>query len=90
VASWTLAVGTIACSLFRVADCKTRRIFGNAIKQHDFCNERAEEENATGYQQWYIEHMYAFAPVAAYVGGWLQSFREFPPRMKPAASALTA
>ena len=24
-----------------------------------------------------------FAPAAAYVGRWLQSFREFPPRQKP-------
>jgi arylsulfatase len=50
--------------------------------------ERAEEENAMGYQRWYIEHMYAFAPAAAYVGGWLQSFREFPPRMKPGSFSL--
>jgi arylsulfatase A-like enzyme len=50
--------------------------------------ERAEEENAVGYQQWYIEHMYAFAPAAAYIGGWLQSFREFPPRMKPGSFSL--
>jgi arylsulfatase len=51
--------------------------------------ERAEEENAMGYQQWYIEHMYAFAPAAAYVGHWLQSFREFPPRQKPGSFNLT-
>jgi hypothetical protein len=29
VALWTLVVGTIACSVFRLADCKTRRIFAN-------------------------------------------------------------
>jgi len=50
--------------------------------------ERAEEENAMGYQRWYIEHMYAFAPAAAYVGNWLQSFREFPPRQKPGSFNL--
>jgi len=50
--------------------------------------ERAEEENAMGYQRWYIEHMYAFAPAAAYVGQWLQSFREFPPRQKPGSFNL--
>jgi arylsulfatase len=32
--------------------------------------------------------MYAFAPAAAYVGGWLQSFREFPPRQKPGSFNL--
>jgi hypothetical protein len=28
-ALWTRAVRTIACSLFRLSDCKTTRIFGN-------------------------------------------------------------
>jgi hypothetical protein len=41
-----------------------------------------------GYQRWFIEHMYAFAPAAAYVGNWLQSFREFPPRQKPGSFNL--
>jgi arylsulfatase len=41
-----------------------------------------------GYGHWYIEHMYAFAPAGAYVGQWLQSFREFPPRMKPGSFSL--
>jgi len=50
--------------------------------------ERAEEENAMGYQRWYIEHMYAFAPAAGYVATWLQSFREFPPRQKPGSFNL--
>ena len=44
--------------------------------------ERAERESV-GYRQWWIEHMFAFAPAAAFVGQWLQSFREFPPRQKP-------
>ncbi|RLJ67847.1 arylsulfatase [Sulfurisoma sediminicola] len=50
--------------------------------------ERAEAENTEGYQKWYIEHMFAFAPAAAYVGAFLQSFREFPPRMKPGSFSL--
>ena len=50
--------------------------------------ERAEEENAMGYQQWYIEHMFAFAPAAGFVANWLQSFREFPPRQKPGSFNL--
>jgi len=45
--------------------------------------ERADEENAMGYQSWYMERMYLIAPAAGYVGRWLQSFREFPPRQKP-------
>jgi arylsulfatase A-like enzyme len=50
--------------------------------------ERAEEENAMGYQQWYAERMFLIAPAAAYVGQWLQSFRDFPPRQKPGSFNL--
>jgi arylsulfatase A-like enzyme len=50
--------------------------------------ERAEEENAMGYQRWYLERMFAVAPAGAYVGQWLQSFKEFPPRQKPGSFNL--
>ncbi|ODS00360.1 arylsulfatase [Methyloceanibacter methanicus] len=50
--------------------------------------ERAFQENAMGFQRWYLEHMFAIAPAAAYVGNWLQSFREFPPRQKPGSFNL--
>jgi hypothetical protein len=32
--------------------------------------------------------MYMIAPAGAYVGQWLQSFREFPPRQKPGSFNL--
>ena len=50
--------------------------------------ERAQHENAMGYQRWYLEHMFAIAPAGAHVGQWLQSFREFPPRQKPGSFNL--
>jgi arylsulfatase len=50
--------------------------------------ERAEHENAMGFQRWWIERMFLIAPAAAYVGQWLQSFREFPPRQKPGSFNL--
>nr|WP_236940084.1 arylsulfatase [Falsihalocynthiibacter arcticus] len=50
--------------------------------------ERAESEDAMGYQRWWIEHMYIIAPAAAYVGEWLQSFAEYPPRQKPGSFNL--
>jgi arylsulfatase len=50
--------------------------------------ERAKEENAMGYQRWYMEHMFAIAPAGSYVGRWLQSFKEFPPRQKPGSFNL--
>ena len=41
--------------------------------------ERADEEGM-GYQRWWIDRLFMLAPAQAYVGQWLQSFREFPPR----------
>jgi arylsulfatase A-like enzyme len=40
------------------------------------------------YPRWFIEHMFAIAPAAAFVGKWLQSFRDFPPRQKPGSFNL--
>jgi arylsulfatase A-like enzyme len=40
------------------------------------------------YQRWFAEHMFMIAPAAGYVGQWLQSFREFPPRQKPGSFNL--
>jgi arylsulfatase A-like enzyme len=40
------------------------------------------------YDRWFIEHMFMIAPAAAYVGQWLQSFKEFPPRQKPGSFNL--
>jgi arylsulfatase len=50
--------------------------------------ERAEHENAMGYRRWYMERMFLIAPASAYVGQWLQSFKEFPPRQKPGSFNL--
>ncbi|HEX6851398.1 MAG TPA: arylsulfatase [Candidatus Polarisedimenticolaceae bacterium] len=49
--------------------------------------ERAEYEGF-GYNQWFTDHMFVIAPAGAYVGQWLQSFREFPPRQKPGSFNL--
>ena len=49
--------------------------------------EKAHEESI-GYEQWWVEHMFMIAPSAAYVGQWLQSFKEFPPRQKPGSFSL--
>ena len=51
--------------------------------------ERTEEENAMGYQRWFLERMFLIAPAGAYVGQWLQSFKEFPRARSPAASIST-
>jgi arylsulfatase len=49
--------------------------------------ERAEDESVE-YPTWAAARMFALAPAGAYVGQWLQSFREFPPRMKPGSFSL--
>jgi arylsulfatase A-like enzyme len=49
--------------------------------------ERAFEEGMD-YNRWFAEHMFLIAPAAGYVGNWLQSFREFPPRQKPGSFNL--
>ena len=42
------------------------------------------------YDRWFLEHMFMIAPAGAYVGKWLQSFKEFPPRQKPGSFNLEA
>ena len=49
--------------------------------------ERAWDESI-GYPEWWVDHMFMFAPAAAIIGEWLQSFREFPPRQKPGSFNL--
>ncbi len=50
--------------------------------------ERAEHENAMGFQRWYLERMFMIAPAGGYIGNWLQSFRDYPPRQKPGSFNL--
>jgi len=40
------------------------------------------------YERWFAEHMFLIAPAGGYVGKWLQSFKEFPPRQKPGSFNL--
>ena len=49
--------------------------------------ERADHESI-GYGQWRAERMYMLAPGAAYVGQFIATFREFPPRQKPGSFNL--
>jgi arylsulfatase A-like enzyme len=48
--------------------------------------ERADEN--WEYGKWVAEHLFVVVPAAAYCAQWLSSFREFPPRMKPASFNL--
>lgn len=50
--------------------------------------ERAEYEGMD-YDHWFLDHLFMIAPAAGYVGQWMQSFREFPPRQKPGTFNLS-
>jgi len=49
--------------------------------------ERADHESI-GYRTWRAERMYMLAPGAAYVGQFIATFQEFPPRQKPGSFNL--
>ncbi len=49
--------------------------------------ERADVTSNT-YWDWYIDHAFLLVPAQAYVGKFLATFREFPPRQKAASFTL--
>jgi arylsulfatase len=49
--------------------------------------ERARDESAN-YTIWASERMFALVPAQAFVAQWLSSFKEFPPRQKPASFSI--
>jgi len=49
--------------------------------------ERANHE-AIGYSIWRIERVFLLVPAQVFVANWLASFKEFPPRQKPASFSL--
>jgi arylsulfatase len=42
-----------------------------------------------GYQRWRMERAFVLVPAQAFVGEWLSSFEEFPPRQKPGSFSLS-
>ena len=49
--------------------------------------ERRPEEGID-YNHWRIDRVFLLVPAQAFVGQWLQSFTQFPPRQKPASFNL--
>jgi len=47
-----------------------------------------EQDIGMDYGRWFAEHIFVFAPAGAFVGRWLQSFLEYPPRQKPGSFKL--
>jgi arylsulfatase len=48
--------------------------------------ERAEE--AMDYPRWRAERLFLLVPATAFVARWLSSFKDFPPRQKPASFSI--
>ena len=40
------------------------------------------------YWDWYLDHVFLLLPAAAYVGNFIETFKEYPPRMKAASFNL--
>ena len=51
--------------------------------------ERADHEGM-GYSKWRIDRVFALVPAQAYVGEYLKTLQEFPPRQRPASFNLDA
>jgi arylsulfatase len=49
--------------------------------------ERAQYE-AIDYGHWFADHIYLMVPAQGFIAQWLGTFREFPPRQKPASFSL--
>ncbi|MFL6273202.1 MAG: arylsulfatase, partial [Actinomycetes bacterium] len=49
--------------------------------------ERADLEGI-GYPRWRIDRAFMLVPAQVYVSKWLQSFAQFPPRMKAASFGI--
>jgi arylsulfatase len=49
--------------------------------------ERGPEEGID-YDHWRIDRVFLLVPAQAFVGQWVQSFAQFPPRQKPASYTL--
>lgn len=49
--------------------------------------ERATVTSNT-YWDWYLDHVFLLLPAAAYVGQFLETFEEFPPRQKPGSFTI--
>ena len=41
------------------------------------------------YDKWLVDHVFVIVPAQAFVGKWLATFREFPPRQKPESFDLS-
>jgi hypothetical protein len=48
------------------------------------------DEIGIGYDRWRIDRVFLLVPAQVYVRQWLTTFKDFPPRQKPASFSLDA
>jgi len=44
----------------------------------------SDDVTANNYDTWWIERLYALVPAQTFVAEYIETFKEFPPRQKPA------
>jgi arylsulfatase len=87
---WKIQFLTQECNGFDVWDCeymthRAPRIVN--LRQDPF--EFAVRPNASwNYQEWMFRLGYVFVPAQAYVGGFVKSFKDYPPRGLPASFSV--
>ncbi len=74
---------TLACWAEPFVHLRVPKVFH--LRRDPF--ERADE-NSNTYYDWLLDHAFVLVPAQALVAEQLQSFREFPPRQKPASFNL--
>ncbi len=50
--------------------------------------ERADHEADLFYKKWWMDRVFLLVPAQAFVAQWLESFKEFPPRQRPASFSI--
>ena len=40
------------------------------------------------YERWRVEHLFVMVPAQAYVGKFLETFKDYPPRQKPGSFSI--
>ncbi len=62
---------------------RVRKLFNLRLDPH----ERADVTSNT-YWDWYMDHAYLLVPAQQYLGQFLTTFKEYPPRQKPGSFSI--
>ena len=56
------------------------------LRQDPF--ERAHHEGDVSYRKWWFDHLWVLVPAQKFVGEWISTFAQYPPRQKPSSFNL--